>query len=320
MSKRVLIGLIVLIGGLGFGSAPGAQDKAPAPPPVGWQKTADLGLNFNQSSYSNSWAGSETAAISWTMNANLGAEKQLSPKLNWRNTLKLSFGQTHQEARSQVAGTDKIRRTWLAPEKSTDRIFFETLGRATLGYLVDPFVGVTLESQFYDPAVSPVENGHSVTIRRFVHPMLITESAGIGRTITKNERTEFYSRLGFAVRERLTREVVSFDPKRLKGASTTDGGLEWVTDYTRTFGTSLKWVSKLRAFKAFFNSESDDLKGLPNADYWKTTDVGWENTLSASVAKYVQVSLFFELLYDKEIDLRGRFRETLGLGVAYKLF
>ncbi len=318
MSKRASIGLIVLVGCLVFGAAAGAQEKAPAAPIVGWQRTADLGLTLNQSSYSNSWSGTETSAISWTLNANLGAEKQLSPKLNWRNTLKLSFGQTHRETRTQIA--DKVRRSWMAPQKSTDRIFFETLGRATLGYLVDPFVGVTLESQFYDPADSAVTGGPSVTIRRFVHPMLITESAGVGRTISKNERTELYSRFGFAVRERLTRDVVSFDPKHLKTASTTDGGLEWVTDYTRTFGTNLKYVSKLRAFKAFFNSESDDLKGLPNADYWKTTDVAWENTLSASVAKYVQVSLFFELLYDKEIDLRGRFRETLEFGLAYKLF
>jgi hypothetical protein len=318
MSKRMLVWSVVLIGGLVLGAAPGAQDKAPAAPVTGWQKTADLGLNLNQSSYSNSWSGAETAAISWTLNANLGAEKQLSPKLNWRNTLKLSFGQTHRETRSQSA--DKVQRSWMAPEKSTDRIFFETLGRATLGYLVDPFVGVTVESQFCDPADSAVATGPAVTIQRYVHPMLITESAGVGRTISKNGRTEFYSRLGFAVRERLTRDVVRFDPRKLKSASTIDGGLEWVTDYTRTFGTSLKCVSKLRAFEAFFNSKQDDLKGLPNADYWKTPDVAWENTLSASVAKYIQVSLFFELLYDKEIDLRGRFRETLGFGLAYKLF
>jgi hypothetical protein len=308
MPKRVLIGLIVLVGSLALGAAPGAQDKAPTPPVTGWQKTADLGLNLNQSSYSNSWSGAETAAISWTLNTNLGAEKQLSPKLNVRNTFKLSFGQTHREARTEVAGTDKVRRNWMAPEKSTDRIFFETLGRATF------------ESQFYDPADSAVANGAAVTIQRFVHPMLITESAGVGRTISKNEWTECYSRLGFAVRQRLTRDVVRFDPKQLKSASTTDGGLEWVTDYTRTFGASLKCVSKLRVFRALFNSEADDLKGLANADYWKTPDVAWENTLSASVAKYIQVSLFFELLYDKEIDLRGRFRETLGFGLAYKLF
>jgi hypothetical protein len=74
----------------------------------------------------------------------------------------------------------------------------------------------------------------------------------------------------------------------------------------------MKYVSKLRVFKALFNSKSYE-------DYWKAVDVAWENTFSASLTKYVQVQLFTELLYDKEIDLRGRFREVLGLGLSYKL-
>ncbi len=92
-------------------------------------------------------------------------------------------------------------------------------------------------------------------------------------------------------------------------------------------GGDLKYVTKLRVFQALFNSESDDLEQLaadlgdPDlADTWKTADVAWEHTLSASVAKYIQVSLFAELLYDKEVDVRGRFREILGLGVSYKMF
>jgi hypothetical protein len=59
---------------------------------------------------------------------------------------------------------------------------------------------------------------------------------------------------------------------------------------------------------------------LVNEDYWKRPDVAWEVTFSAAVSKYIQTTLFFELLYDKEIDKRARFRDVLGLGVAYKLF
>ncbi|MBM3318260.1 MAG: DUF3078 domain-containing protein [Candidatus Eisenbacteria bacterium] len=311
---RRCLGIVCLI----VLSAAAAWAEEPAA--TGWKKAADLGINFNQSAYSNSWAGQENAAIHWTWVANLDAERQLSPSFNWRNALKLSFGQTHREART-VGDDGRVERAWESPEKSTDRIFFETLLRATLGYLVDPFAGVTFESQFYDPADSLVAGGPDVRVTRAVHPILLTESAGVGRTLVKDDRAELYSRLGFALRQRLQRDVVSFEPKAFSSRTTTDGGLEWVTDYAQTFGGGgLKYISKLRVFQAFFHSQKDELRGLPEEDYWRTPDVAWENTLSASVAKYVQVSLFLELLYDKEIDLRGRFREILGLGLAYKLF
>jgi hypothetical protein len=289
---------------------------------TGWKTAADLGLNFNQSSYSNSWAGTENAAISWTLAANGEAERQLSRKFNWKNTLKLAFGETHQEARVQAGDqtTRDITRHWLSPEKSSDRIFFETLLRATLGYFVDPFASVTFESQFYDPATLVVEDEPDLTVKRFINPITLTESAGVGRTLMKNEDSEIFTRLGFALRETFSRQVVQFMPEKLLTETTTYGGLEWVTDCTQTLGKDLKYVSKLRVFEALFNSRADDLKGLEEEDYWKSPDVAWENTISASVAKYIQTSLFFEVLYDKEIDLRGRFREVLGLGLSYKLF
>jgi len=291
-----------------------AVASAEQPEPGKWQATADVGLNVNQSTYSNSWVGGEEGSLSWTLVSNLLAERQFTRSLNWRNTLKLTFGQIHREVRDEV---DRKEKSWASPEKSSDRIFFESLMRLTLGYLVDPYASFTFESQFYD-ASHPV-------VGRFLNPIMLTESAGVGRTLAKNERLELYSRLGAAIREKLDRQVtpaaLDLDESEYDTdmESSTDGGLEWVTDFKRTFNPSLSYVSKLRVFQAFFSSASDDFEGLPNEDYWKTADVAWENTFAAAVAKYVQVSLFFELLYDKEVELRGRFREILALGVTYKL-
>ena len=77
-------------------------------------------------------------------------------------------------------------------------------------------------------------------------------------------------------------------------------------------------MSKLRFFKALFNSESDALDEL-GVD-WETTDIAFENTLSATISEYIQMSFFVELLYDKQIIDKGRFREIMGLGLSYKLF
>jgi len=279
---------------------------------TGWTKSADLLLNLTQANYNDAWTGSETGSISWAFAGNAAAEKALSPKFLWRNTLKLSYGMTHTEQDGEDG------RHWLAPAKSSDRIFFESLMRMTLGIVVDPYASFTFESQFYNPYDDP--NDTCEKLRRYIDPMTFSEAVGVGRTFVKTERAELLSRTGFSVRQHLSKDVLPDDCEETEVNTATDGGLEWVTDYTQTLsGESLKYVSKLRLFKAFFYSESDEVKGTEWEDYWKTVDVAWENTLSASITKYVQVSLFAELLYDKELELRGRFREVLGLGLTYKL-
>jgi len=87
-----------------------------------------------------------------------------------------------------------------------------------------------------------------------------------------------------------------------------------------TLSETLSYTSKLSLYKALFFSGSDEVEGTPQENYWKAIDVNWENRLSAAVSKYVTVSLYTQLIYDKEIDRRGRFKETLSLGITYKLF
>jgi hypothetical protein len=285
-------GLLIALLALAAGTAAAA----------GWEKSVNLALTLNQASYSDSWTGGESGSVTWAFTSDMAAARQLSPILNWKNTAKLSFGQTHTQ----------VEKRWQSPKKSSDRISCESLLRFTLQRFVDPFAAVTFESQFYDGTVPQV--------RRYVNPMLLSEAAGVGRMFAKNERTECFSRLGFAVRQNIHRDVVRITPKTLTTATDTDGGIDWTTDYSRTFSPRMKYVSKLRAFKALFNSTADERKGLPGADDWKAVDLAWENTLSASISKVVQVQFFAELLYDKEIDPRGRFREVLGLGIAYELF
>ena len=43
-----------------------------------------------------------------------------------------------------------------------------------------------------------------------------------------------------------------------------------------------------------------------------------DNSLRCNLWSLLQMSLGWQLLYDKEIDLRGRFKETLSLGLVYK--
>ena len=269
-----------------------------------WELAVDMNLTLTQNSYSDNWVGGESGSISWAFNANALAQKQLSEKVHNKNTLKLSFGQTH----SQSVETKE----WAKPVKSTDLIDFETVFRFTLGVFVDPFVSGRLETQFLDQS-DPTKD-------RMFNPMTLTETAGIAKVIIKEEKREWDARLGFGLRQHMNRDVLNPVTMERENVNTSDGGINFISEFKTPLAQErISFSSKLSLFKALFYSESDDLKGLPNEDYWEAVDVNWENIFSASITKYVMVNLYTQLLYDKEIDLGGRFKQTLALGLTYKL-
>ena len=269
-----------------------------------WKKNMDLNLTLTQNSYSDNWKGGEAGNLSWVANANSGFEKQLSEKLNSKTTIKLAFGQTHSQ--------DQESKQWAKPTKSTDLIDIESLARFTLKLWVDPYVALRFESQFLDASYP--------RLKRYVNPKKVTESGGVSRQFYKTEQDEILSRLGFALRQIITEDIVDTASEKTEFNSTNDGGIESVTDAKLTLSDKLSYTSKLSLYKALFYSKSDELKGTPQQDYWKEVDINWENTISAAVAKYVTVSLYIQLLFDKEVSKKGRFKETLSLGLTYKLF
>ena len=265
-----------------------------------WTKSADANLTLTQNAYSDNWAGGETGAISWTFNLNALAEKQLSPKTHNKNTLKLSYGQTH----NQDTGTGD----WAKPVKSTDLIDFESVLRFTLGWFVDPYVAGRLESQFDDAS--------DATNRRLFNPINLTESTGIARVFLKEEKRELTSRLGFALRQHIDRDAMTPPADEKETRTSNDGGFELVTDYkTPLADEKITFTSKLTIYKALYYSEEDSAE----SDDWKSPDVNWENIFAASITKYVMVNLHVQWLYDKEVDLAGRLKQTLALGLTYKL-
>jgi hypothetical protein len=292
--KRIACCAAVVIG-LGAGPPAGA-----AP----WNKSLDANLTMTQNAYSDSWTGGETGSLSWTFNSNGLFERQIGPKLNTRNTLTLFYGQTH----TQNGET----RRWAAPVTSTDRIDLESVFRFTLQRLVDPYASARIETQFRD--VSDPMN------KRFLNPALFTESAGAAKELAKAGKREWIVRLGGAFRQRLDRDALD----RSTGATHTktdyDAGVLLASDFTTPLAdTTITVTSRLSVYQAFYNSEAKKLEGAYNMDYWKSPDVNWEASFTASITKYLMVNLYAQLLYDKEVALAGRFRENLSLGVTYKL-
>lgn len=265
----------------------------------------DLNLTLTQNSYSDNWTGGEAGNVSWVANVNSGFERKLSEKIDFKTTIKLAFGQTH----SQNQETKK----WEKPVKSTDLIDIETLARYTMKIWVDPYFALRFESQFLDASYPQ--------LKRYINPKKITESGGISRQFYKTEKNEILSRLGLALRQIITEDTVTVKASmKTEINSTNDGGIESVTDVKLTLSERISYTSKLSLYKALFYSKSDELKGTPQENLWKEVDLNWENIISVSIAKYVTVLLYTQLLYDKEIDKKGRFKETLSLGLTYKMF
>lgn len=273
-----------------------------------WNLAADANLTLNQNAYTNNWGGGATGLLAYAINSNSLAEKQLNSRMNTRNTLKLAFGQT---------STQDTSGKWGALVKSADEIDFESVLRFTLGFVVDPFASAELQSQFWDksdPALS-----------RYINPLDLNEALGVARSLVKHDKTELVSRLGFGLKQHFDRQVLDTSPMPEPwtfrvNRSSNYGGVTFATDFTTPLAQEkILYTSKLTLFQALFSTEAARLRGQPNADYWKALDVGWENIFAASITKVLMVNLDAQLLYDKETDTKVRIKETLALGLTYKL-
>jgi hypothetical protein len=343
---------IVLAALAGLHGTAFAQGVAPAVPEkkdekrvreVGkWYPTLEGGLNLTQASYSDNWKGGETGSVAWSAYLNGSAERQVNPGLNWLNTMKLKYGQT----RRQEVGTDGERR-WGDAEKSEDQIDVEALFRLTKGWAVDPYLSLRFESLFQD-----VTDPYGRTL--WFNPMTFKESAGVARKFVDHEDHQFLARFGATARETNRRFFVDTTGDETSSGSSWDAGAELVLDYMRAFNPNFTYTSRLSVYQPFTWSKTDVFGGLGAdslaaagldtdiADYTTTVDVDWQNTVSARVTKVIAVQLYIELLYDKydntvvpivdettgsltnpgavgfAVRKKGQFKETLGIGLAWK--
>ena len=289
-----------------------AQDSAG----TGWKKSLVFDITATQTAYSSSWTGGEAGALSWVSNLNGSAERQLRPAINFMSRLKLSFGQTHSQKILTDPATGATEKNWEKPKKSTDLIDWENVARLTKGWVVDPYLALRLESQFLDASVEAEQ-------RNFT-PLKLTESGGIARKIYERDKDQIISRLGFAVRETLIKGLVKHTDSAgvyytRDDTTLTDGGLESVTDISLAPHKNIQYTGKLTVYKALFFSEKNKVKGTPQENYWKAVDVNWENIVSASITKIITVNFYLQFLYDKQVELRGRLKETLGIGFVFKM-
>jgi hypothetical protein len=339
---------VVILAGLVLACASGAfaQGAAPADSTqrvlkVGkWYPHLESGLNLTQSAYSENWKGGDTGSVSWSAYMNGLAERQISSSLNWLNTMHLKYGQT----RDQKVDANG-HRSWGASEPSTDQVDVESLFRLTRGWPVDPYFSARFETLFQDVS-DPF--GRKI----WFNPLTLKESAGVARKLIDRKDHQMLARFGVTAREMERSFFTATTGDQTTSESSWDSGTELVVDYRRDFNPQLSYTSRFSAYKPFhwskknvFDSLSPDslaAAGLDRnvASYTTSTDVDWQNTISAKVAKLIAVQLYVEFLYDQydntivpvvdesgsltnpqvvdyAVRKKGQYKQTLGIGLTW---
>jgi len=273
--------------------------------PMGeWQKEIKVGLKLLQSSYSNNWHGGEKGSIVWTGSFDARLENQYSERSNWRNSLKLAFGQTHNQERNADGSL-----FWQKPDKNDDIIDFESMFRRTTSSGWDPFVAFNYLSLFQD--VTDAE-GRTIAF----NPMTFKESAGISRKFINTEKRTLFSRVGVTLIQNTRKFFLDPSPSEAtENSNSNEVAAEWITEYNvGALDGRVDWESKLTftmpfvySGKSVFEDGFISTAVLPTdiADYTTTVDVDWENTFTTNITKVISVSLFVRWVYDK-YDKIGR--------------
>ena len=263
-----------------------AQDTTKAPD-YGWKHTLVSGLNLTQVAFTD-WAQGGENALAWALTLEGKSVNDLE-RSNWSNSYKFAFGQ------ARLGG--------LGLRKTDDKIDLETIFTYKLGTYINPYAAATLKSQFaqgykYDAA------GNKTPVSKFFDPGYLTQSVGA----VYQPMPEIKTRFGAALREIFTSEFTGYadDPTTSTIEKTrVDGGLESVTGVEWKMDGNILFTSKLELFAPF-----------------KTIDeivVRNDNTIAASVNKYITVNLNVQLINEKQISPRTQIKETLAIGLTYRL-
>jgi hypothetical protein len=316
--------------------------------PGPWNYGAVVGLNLNQSAFSDNWSGGDNGAINWVLGADLEAKRQFSRTFNLSNELHLAFGQTQKQ---EADPSDPGDKDWTHPDKTTDLIQFESVGRWTLSLWLDPYLALRLDSQFVDQSSSLGD--------LLFNPVKVAETAGVAHAFIEEEERQVVARAGFGFRQSFAKEFTDDLGDETERFVTHDGGFEFQTDAKLPLANDrVLYEGKLQLFWPVFYDKSGDLEDFDALalaanpareevqDFWKDPDINFQNTFTSEITSWLNVNLYVQWVYDKydaatdvmlegadtdsaildkaigvvdgSVRKSGQFKQTLGVGLTYR--
>ena len=263
-----------------------AQEAKEAPQ-YGWKTKMVFSLSLTQASFSN-WAKGGESSLAWQTKINSRFTND-QKAFNWDNKAKFTFGQ------SKVGDT--------GTRKVADEIKLETVYTRKLNLYLNPFFSASALTQF--TSGYKYSGTNKTKVSRFLDPGYFTQSAGVGYSRTD----AFKARLGATAKETYTRSFPSYadDPDTPTIEKTRiEGGITGVVEINQQVSENIAYTSELNIFS--------NIKGF------NQIDVTWENLFTAKVAKYINVTLAVDLVYDRDTIAEWQFREVLSAGFTYNIF
>jgi hypothetical protein len=254
----------------------------------GWNALGVVGLNLSQTALVN-WSQGGSNSLAYSAYANLAAILKDHP-WKWKNRLSIIYGRTKLE--------DVGYRT------TENDIYFETVLSRNVGWVVDPFVSVTVRTAVtkgYDYSVADT----NIQIVDFFDPGYVSEAIGF----TYDQNKIITTRLGLAFQQTFTNRFTNYtdDPETPEIEKFKfDTGIESVTEVKYEFLENMTYYSFLRLFSRF-----------TSLDVW---DVRWDNIITAKVNDYINVNFSVTVLHEISQTRKTQLRESLQLGLTYTLF
>ena len=284
MKKFYLLFTFVILSATAF-----AADETEEKKDTLWVPKGIVGLNLSQVSFEN-WTQGGDNSISFTFFSNFGIN-YIADIWKWRTSLKLTYGRTK-------TGDEGYK-------TNDNEIFFESTLNRNVGWLFNPYVGITARTAVaagFDYDVIPPEQ-----IVGFLDPFYLTEGIGL----MYDQIPNFTTRVGLGFKQTFADEYnarYTDDPDTPGDVESfkSETGLESVTEYTVVFLENMAYKGYLRLFGRF-----EDMT------VW---DVRFDNTITAKINDYFNVNINVLLIYDVDETLRTQLKEALQLGISYSLF
>lgn len=253
----------------------------------GWTPLGTIGVGLNQVALSN-WVRGGENLISVTGNSDFDAIYFGTPWL-LKNNLSVSIGSTK-------SGNGNF-------QTNDNAALLENVLIYKIGKTIDPYVSNEIRTGVlngYDYNFDPI-----VQSSAFFDPGYITQSIGF-----IYDKPNISTRLGLAFQETFANKFRQYTDD----INTTDKseafkfqtGVESVTDANFAVAENLFFNTRLRLFSAF-----------NQLDVW---DVGWDNTLTAVINNFLNVSIDALVVYEKSQSPKTQLKEGLQLGINYNVF
>ncbi len=267
-----------------------------------WKTKTSIGINVNQSSFSNNWSAGGVNSLAVGGLVDYRAEYR-KDDYSYLSVVNLQYGKIKNKAQLQ--------------KKTTDRIFWENTGAIKVSKSWNFYSSITFESQFDSGYSYSTNNGveSGVIISKFMSPGYLTESVGLEYKPNKFFSTKFGT--GAA------RQTFVLDNKELTDAAFAHDGTVKTDNYGVPVGDTFK---NDMAFQVVSTFEKDIFQNV-NLKTRYEIFVPYNNfgymrhrldvAMTAKINRFMNVSMTGVGLYDRTTSSKIQGSQSLAMGVAF---